>query len=88
MRVLIASSALAAMLLGAPTMATAQVGPGDYCLKKSSGAANCLYASMAQCEQAKTSQQDQCLPKSETTGAGSPSGSAPATGDRMPPSRR
>jgi hypothetical protein len=79
MRTLIAASAFAAILLGAPVNASAQIsGSGSYCLKSASGAANCAYQSMAQCEQAKKTG-DQCVSRSETTGA-APSGAAPQGG--------
>lgn len=88
MRTLIASSALAAALFGVPLMAAAQT--GTYCLKSQSGAINCAYQTMAQCQQAKKSG-DQCLSRSETTGAGSgngmgasPSGSAPSPSPKSP----
>jgi uncharacterized protein YwlG (UPF0340 family) len=51
MRTLVASSSLlAALILTAPA-ALAQASP--ICLKSSSGMANCVYQTVAQCEQAK-----------------------------------
>ena len=82
MRTLIAASALVAGLLGAPAIATAQSGSGSYCLKSQSGVTNCAYQSMAQCQQAKKSG-DQCLSRSETTGA-SPSSAPPIGGSKSP----
>ena len=74
MRTLIASSALvAAALLTTPQLATAQNAP--FCLKSVSGVTNCIYQSMAQCEQAKPAgSADQCLSAAQaggTTGQGS-----------------
>jgi hypothetical protein len=73
MRTLIASSALvAAALLTTPQYAAAQSSP--YCLKSVSGVTNCIYQSMAQCEQAKPAgTADQCLSAAQaggTTGQG------------------
>jgi hypothetical protein len=75
MRTLIASSTFVAALLVAST-AMAQT-PGQnaqFCLKSSASAQpNCIYQTMAQCEQAKGSMASaQCIPSSEagTTGSG------------------
>jgi hypothetical protein len=70
------SSLLAALALAAPqagAQGTASPGQqGKFCLKEEKGAINCSYASMAQCEQAKTGNADQCTENrsSPTTGAG------------------
>jgi uncharacterized protein YgiB involved in biofilm formation len=66
-------------MLSAPA-AVAQNAP--YCLKSTSGVTNCLYQSMAQCNQAKKGA-DQCLTKAQagTTGLGSGS-----SGSRISPS--
>ena len=67
MRMLVASSSLVAIaMLTTPQLASAQNAP--YCLKSVSGATNCIYQTMAQCEQAKIANSaDQCL---STTQAG------------------
>jgi hypothetical protein len=67
MRALIVSSAVAAALFGAP-VASAQT--GNFCLKSTSGATNCIYQTMAQCEQAKKGNEESCVTRTETTGAG------------------
>ncbi len=71
MRNLIAASTLAvAALLAAPLATLAQNQP--YCLKSGPAPASCIFATMAQCEQAKTGASDQCIraPAGGTTGAG------------------
>jgi hypothetical protein len=88
MRILIASSALAALMLAAPLTASAQVsGSAPFCLKKAeTQATNCAYQTMAQCEEAKKgTTMDQCVPRSATTGEGPGTGRAPAGG--MAPSQ-
>lgn len=82
MRALLTSSVLATALLGSPMIAAAQT--GAYCLKSESGVTTCVYQSMAQCEQAKRSG-DECLSRSETTGAGSGSGMGSSPSDNSPP---
>jgi hypothetical protein len=88
MRTLIAASALiAATLLAGP--AVAQTGSGQFCLKSMTGDAKCNYQTMAQCEQAKSSNSaDQCVSRSQlqgTTGSGAGSTLAPG-GSRSSPS--
>jgi hypothetical protein len=70
MRVPIAASTLAvAALLAASPAAAQQQQP--FCLKSGPAPANCMFASMAQCEQAKTRASDQCImAQPGTTGAG------------------
>jgi Protein of unknown function (DUF3551) len=84
MRTLIASSSLAAVvaaLLVASPPALAQSAP--FCLRSTSGMANCVFQTMAQCEAAKgINVAAQCIPISEarlgsgtsptTTGQGAP----------------
>ena len=96
MRMLIASSALvAAALLTTPQLATAQSSP--FCLKSVSGVTNCIYQTMAQCEQTKAAgSADQCLSAAQargTTGQGSQPGSprqpgAQVPGGTLPPAER
>jgi len=73
MRTLIASSGIVAALLAA-SMAMAQTPNqnAQFCLKSSASAQpNCIYQTMAQCEQAKgTNASAQCVPNSNTTGQG------------------
>lgn len=88
MRTLIASSGLvAALFMASPTLAQSQDSP--FCLKISPTAQpNCIYQTMAQCEQAKgTNVSAQCIPSSQagTTGSG---GTSPMTQPSPPsPSR-
>jgi hypothetical protein len=97
MRTLIASSALvAAALLTTPQLAAAQSSP--FCLKSVSGVTNCIYQSMAQCEQAKPAgSADQCLSAAQaggTTGQGQPQPGSPrqpgaqVPGGTLPPAER
>ena len=74
MRTLLASLVLvAAALLATPQVAAAQEAP--FCLKSVSGVTNCIYQTMAQCEQAKGSNASaQCMPNSNTTGQGGAGG--------------
>jgi uncharacterized protein YgiB involved in biofilm formation len=77
MRTLLASSAVAAALFLAPSIALAQAGgTGAFCLKKASDtqATNCGFQTMAQCEQSKTDTNDICAPRSQTTGEGPTTG--------------
>ena|SRR5437764_9469458 len=74
MRTLLASSAfVAAALLSTPQGAAAQDAP--FCLKSVAGVTNCIYETMAQCEQTKVpGSADQCLSATlarGTTGQGS-----------------
>ena len=73
MRTLIASSGIVAVLLAASAvMAQTPSQNAAFCLKSSATAQpNCMYQSMAQCEQAKGSNASaQCMPNSNTTGQG------------------
>ena len=62
-----------------------------FCLEGSTGDKNCGFATMAQCNAAKTGQSDKCSQNPQaTTGSGSgmaPSGTAPAPGGTGAPSR-
>jgi hypothetical protein len=73
MRTLIVSSAIvAAALLAATPGAFAQANNKAFCLQNG-GAKNCIYDTMAACEQAKKGQQQaSCVPNAESTGRGSP----------------
>jgi uncharacterized low-complexity protein len=86
MRTLIASSGIVAALLVAST-AVAQTPNqnAQFCLKSSPTAQpNCMYQTMAQCEQAKGSNASaQCIPNSNTTGQGGAGGATP----KSPPSQ-
>jgi hypothetical protein len=99
MRSLIATSALvAAALLTTPQLAAAQNAP--FCLKSVSGVTNCIYQTMAQCEQTKPAgSADQCLSAAQaggTTGQGNqqPLPSSPrqpgaqVPGGTLPPAER
>src|SRR5437588_803968 len=98
MRTLIASSALvAAALLTTPQLAAAQEAP--FCLKSVSGVTNCIYQTMAQCEQTKAAgSADQCLSAAQargTTGQGQPTApgmprqpSPQVPGGGLPPAER
>ena len=75
MRTLIASSGIvAALLITSTAMAQTPNQSGQFCLKSSATAQpNCMYQTMAQCEQAKGSNASaQCIPSSQagTTGSG------------------
>jgi uncharacterized low-complexity protein len=86
MRTLIASSGIVAALLMASTaMAQTPNQNAQFCLKSSPTAQpNCMYQTMAQCEQAKGSNASaQCMPNSNTTGQGG-AGSTPKS---PPPSQ-
>jgi hypothetical protein len=77
MRSIIASSIIVAGTLFAATQfaaAQAPTGTSPFCLKSTSGVTNCIYQTMAACEQVKLSA-DQCLSSAAaggTTGQGSP----------------
>ena len=75
MRTLIASSGIvAALLMTSTAMAQTPNQNAQFCLKTSATAQpNCMYQTMAQCEQAKGSNASaQCIPSSQagTTGSG------------------
>ena len=77
MRTLIASSSIvAALLMASTTMAQTPKQDAQFCLKSSATAQpNCMYQTMAQCEQAKGSNASaQCMPNSNTTGQGGAGG--------------
>jgi Protein of unknown function (DUF3551) len=77
MRTLIASSGIVAALLAASTaMAQTPSQNAAFCLKSSATAQpNCMYQTMAQCEQAKgTNASAQCIPNANTTGQGGAGG--------------
>ncbi len=83
MRTLIASSSLVAALIAVSPAALAQSAP--FCLKSSSGMANCVYSTMAQCEQAKgTNISAQCIPNTQSGTTGSGSGMSPGSGQGSP----
>jgi hypothetical protein len=77
MRALVVSSALvAAALLTTPQLATAQNSP--FCLKSVSGVTNCIYQTMAQCEQTKApGSADQCLSAAQARGTTGQGGQEP-----------
>jgi hypothetical protein len=87
MRSIIASSILVAGALFATTQfaaAQAPTGSAAFCLKSTSGVTNCIYQTMAACEQVKLSS-DQCLSSAAaggTTGQGSPA--QPPSNQRPP----
>ena len=86
MRTLIASSGIvAALLVASAVMAQTPNQNAQFCLKSSPTAQpNCIYQTMAQCEQAKGSNaQAQCMPNSNTTGQGGAGGTMP----KSPPSQ-
>jgi hypothetical protein len=95
MRTLIAASAVTFALLTTPSVA--QTGGGQFCLKGPTGAAQCNFQTMAQCESAKPAGlSSQCFDRTQlqgTTGSGvgapSPGGSAmpPAGGTGTSPQR-
>jgi hypothetical protein len=79
MRTLLAASLGAAALLITPQVATAQEAP--FCLKSVSGVANCIYQTMAQCEQTKVpGSADQCLSATQARGTTGQGGQPPAPG--------
>jgi Protein of unknown function (DUF3551) len=85
MRSLISATAVAGALLVATQFAAAQAPSGNspFCLKSSSGATNCVYQTMAQCEQAKLNS-EQCLTIGQaggTVGQGNP----PQPNSQRPP---
>jgi hypothetical protein len=84
MRILLASTALVAVMAAASLPASAQMsgsgmksgsgmsGANMFCLKRAGDASpECGFKTMAQCEQSKTSQQDMCSHQAETKGMGS-----------------
>jgi Protein of unknown function (DUF3551) len=87
MRTLIASSGIvAALLITSTAIAQTPNQSGQFCLKSSATAQpNCLYQTMAQCEQAKGSNASaQCIPSSQAGTTGSGTGSTPMS---PPPSQ-
>jgi len=87
MRTLIASSGIVAALLAA-SMAMAQTPSqnAQFCLKSSASAQpNCIYQTMAQCEQAKgTNASAQCVTNPSTTGQGGAGGNMPKSQSPSP----
>jgi len=94
MRSIVATSFFVAGVLALPQLAAAQAPSGNspFCLKGSTGAANCMYQTMALCDQAKKAG-DQCLTSEQakgTVGQGtpqSPSPRPPATNQPAQPPR-
>jgi len=88
MRLLILSSALVAgALIGAPQAAFAQQEKA-FCLESQSGLRNCIYDSVAQCQQALAGRAGACTtnPAHGTTGAGGRMNEpAPPAGPQTPP---
>jgi len=73
MRTLILSTGLvAAALMAAPQTAFAQVQERAFCLDSQTGARNCMYNTMAECQQALGGRAGSCIanPARGTTGAG------------------
>jgi hypothetical protein len=89
MRLLTLSSALVAgTLIGAPQAAFAQSQEKAFCLESQSGLRNCIYDSVAQCQQALGGRTGECIanPARGTTGAGGRMDEpAPPPGPQNPP---
>jgi Protein of unknown function (DUF3551) len=89
MRLLTLSSALVAgTLIGAPQAAFAQSQEKAFCLESQSGLRNCIYDSVAQCQQALGGRAGECIanPARGTTGAGGGMNEpAPPPGPQNPP---
>jgi hypothetical protein len=93
MRPLILSSALVAgTLIGAPQAAFAQSQEKAFCLESQSGLRNCIYDTVAQCQQALGGRAGDCVanPARGTTGAGGmnpppPPSGPPGGGQFLPP---
>jgi Protein of unknown function (DUF3551) len=85
MRLLILSSALAAgTLIAAPQAAFAQ--EKAFCLEGQAGLRNCIYDSVAQCQQALGGRAGNCIANPATTGAGGRMPEpAPPPGPQNPP---
>jgi len=85
MRTLIRSLSLLVALVAPPSSALAQAAP--ICLKSTSGMANCVFQTIAQCEAAKgVNTAAQCIPSSQiTTTIGSGSGMQPRGSTRQGP---
>jgi hypothetical protein len=82
MRSQITAMAFAVAAFTVPQAALAQGGNEPFCLQSSTGATNCIYGSMQQCEQARTGQTNQtCVPRQGTVGAG---GGRPSTSTDLP----
>jgi hypothetical protein len=86
MRTLIAVSAVTLVVLAAP--AVAQTGTGQVCLRGLTGAAQCNFQTMAQCEMAKPAGlSSQCFDRTQLLGTtGSGVGTPAPSGSAMPPS--
>ena len=89
MRSLIAASILVAGALALPQFAAAQAPTGNapFCLKGSVGAANCMYQTMAQCDQAKKTG-DQCLTSEQARGTVGQGSQQPGSQQRPPASNQ
>jgi hypothetical protein len=103
MRTAIALSALASasalvtvVLLAIPQVALAQTQDKAFCMRTPTGALNCTFDSLAQCQQAAqmnpgagmSPMGSNCISRPGTTGAGgmeAPRGSGPNSMDRVPP---
>jgi uncharacterized protein DUF3551 len=84
MRTLFAASAMMLTLLATPSLA--QTGTGQFCLKGPTGAAQCNYQTMAQCEQAKPAgSTSQCLDKAQVQGTTGSGASTPSPGGSPTP---
>ena len=92
MRTLIASAGIvAALLAGSMAMAQTPNQNAEFCLKNSASAQpNCIYQTMAQCEQAKGSNASaQCISSSQagTTGSGGAGRMSPPQSQSPSPNR-
>ena len=64
------AAAVMIALFAALQVAGAQTGNAPFCLKITNGRPNCIYSTMAQCEQARESQSaDQCITRTDAAGA-------------------
>jgi len=80
MKLLIASVAIVTFHALAQT-AAAQSGNSPFCLQTAAGA-RCVFATMGECERARTSASGQCITRTDaqgTTGLGEPPGRLPGT---------
>ena len=85
MRNLIASSAVVGALFAATQFAAAQAPTGSaaFCLKSTSGVTNCIYQTMAACEQVKLAS-DQCLTSAQAGGTIGQGSQQPPASQRPP----
>ncbi len=89
MRILIASTLAATALLAALSLSMAESQGNDpFCLKAATGALNCGFQTMAQCEQSKRGNTESCVARPATKGIGggmeAPRGTGPNSLDRQP----